>query len=176
MRVSWKSAQWVILHLQRSRIFHISSPIWVKFHTEDLNGMTSECEFRENRRKEDSTFRMSIKGLYFECAVKPYDTWKVKNASIKSLHCVTEYITCNLVKYFTNIHCVSVLFTLFICLNTSEVTTKKRVEFSYYSALLKHIWDIPLVQEWIVLTTKYTIGAARGYPCQERPRLTLSEH
>jgi hypothetical protein len=109
------------------------SPIWVKFDAEDLNGM-----FSENRHKKDSTFRMSVNGLLFACAEKPYDIWKVKNATINSLHCVTGYSTCNLVKYFTNIHSV-VLFTLFICLNTSKVTTWKRVEFSHYSALLKRL-------------------------------------
>jgi len=76
--------------------------------------MFSEGEFRENRHKEDSTFRMSVNGLHFACAEKPYDNWKIKNATINSLRCVAGYSTCNLVKYFTNIHSVCVVYIFYL--------------------------------------------------------------
>jgi hypothetical protein len=54
---------------------------------------------------------MSVNELHFACAEKPYDIWKVKNATINSLHCVAGYRTSNLVKYFTNMHSVCVVYT-----------------------------------------------------------------
>jgi len=76
--------------------------------------MFSEGEFRENRHKEDSTFRMRVNGLHFACAEKLYDNWKIKNATINSLRCVAGYSTCNLVKYFTNIHSVCVVYICYL--------------------------------------------------------------
>ena len=76
--------------------------------------MFNEGQFRENRHKEESTFRMSVNRLHFACAEKPHDIWKIKNATINSLHCVTGPRTCNLVKYFTNIHSVCVVYIFYL--------------------------------------------------------------
>jgi len=90
------------------------NPSWTWWWWWYLNGVFNEGEFRENRHKEGSNFRMSVNWLHFACAEKPYDIWKLKNVTINSLHCVKRHSTCNLVKYFTNIHYVCVVYIFYL--------------------------------------------------------------
>ena len=58
---------------------------WVKF-SKIHNALDSQCEFPEKGR----TFRMTMNEINIhDCAVKPFDILRVKNAFVKSVYCGT---------------------------------------------------------------------------------------